>query len=508
MSKKPIRTRFAPSPTGPLHIGGLRTALFNYLFAKKNEGTFILRIEDTDQSRYVQSAEKYIIDSLKWCGIQPDEGVGAEEIYGPYRQSERKGFYTRFAKELIDSGNAYFAFDTPGELGKLRSESETKKQTFTYDAKIRRKLNNSLKLSSSEVKYRMSKGQPYVVRFMFPEDEIIIMPDLVRGEVRVNSSTLDDKVLFKSDGMPTYHLANVVDDHYMKISHVIRGEEWLPSLPLHVSLYKALGWKDEMPEFAHLPLILKPDGKGKLSKRDGDKGGFPVFPLQWEDPKTGETSSGYRESGYFPESCLNILAFLGWNPGTEQEIFSLDELIQSFDIHKVGKAGAKFDPDKAKWYNHHYMQLKDIESIAKEFEIILNERGINYDPQFVLKVIEKVRERVNFVSDIWEHADFFFEAPQSYDEKVAKKRWKETTPDIMNSLIQILEDELEFNSANLEVKVKVAIEQNEWGMGAVMNAWRLALVGTSKGPHLFDIAEILGKEECVKRMKKAVEVLS
>ena len=308
--------------------------------------------------------------------------------------------------------------------------------------------------------------------------------------------------------MPTYHLANVVDDHYMKISHVIRGEEWLPSLPLHVSLYKALGWKDEMPEFAHLPLILKPDGKGKLSKRDGDKGGFPVFPLQWEDPKTGETSSGYRESGYFPESCLNILAFLGWNPGTEQEIFSLDELIQSFDIHKVGKAGAKFDPDKAKWYNHHYMQLKDIESIAKEFEIILNERGINYDPQFVLKVIEKVRERVNFVSDIWEHADFFFEAPQSYDEKVAKKRWKETTPDIMNSLIQILEDELEFNSANLEVKVKVAIEQNEWGMGAVMNAWRLALVGTSKGPHLFDIAEILGKEECVKRMKKAVEVLS
>lgn len=508
MSLRPIRVRFAPSPTGPLHIGGLRTALFNYLFAKKNGGIFILRIEDTDQSRYVPSAEQYIIDSLKWCGIQPEEGVGATGDYGPYRQSERKELYGEFVDKLVASGNAYYAFDTPEELDKLRSELESQKLTFTYDSAMRGKLRNSLTLSPEEVDKMIKEGQSYVVRFKFPEDETIIMHDLVRGEVKVNSSTLDDKVLFKSDGMPTYHLANVVDDYLMKISHVIRGEEWLPSLPLHVSLYKAFGWTNEMPEFAHLPLILKPDGKGKLSKRDGDKGGFPVFPLQWTDPKTGEMSSGYRESGYLPEACLNILAFLGWNPGTEQEIFSLEELSQSFDIEKVGKSGAKFDPDKAKWYNHQYIQSIDNEIIAKEFQLILKEKSIESDFSRILKVVEKVKERVNFVSEIWDHADFFFIPPSAYDEKVVKKSWKETTADILKSLINILEAETEFETSKLELVVKAAIEKNEWNMGAVMSPWRLALVGTSKGPHLFDIAEILGKEECINRMRKAIEVLS
>ncbi|MCF8381324.1 MAG: glutamate--tRNA ligase [Bacteroidales bacterium] len=508
MSVRPIRVRFAPSPTGPLHIGGLRTALFNYLFAKKNGGTFILRIEDTDQSRYVESAEQYISDSLKWCGIQPDEGVGATGNFGPYRQSERKEIYGEFVDRLIATGDAYYAFDTPQELDELRADFEAQKRTFTYDSNMRGKLKNSLTLSKEEVDRMIKEGRNYVIRFKFPEDDVIIMQDLVRGEVRVNSSTLDDKVLFKSDGMPTYHLANVVDDYLMKITHVIRGEEWLPSLPLHVSLYKAFGWTSEMPEFAHLPLILKPDGKGKLSKRDGDKGGFPVFPLQWKDPVSQEISSGYREAGYFPESCLNILAFLGWNPGTEQEFFSLEELVQSFEIEKVGKSGAKFDPDKAKWYNHHYMQVKDNESIANEFQLILKEKGIEADLKLVIKVVAKVKERVNFVSEIWDHADFFFQSPVEFDEKVVKKSWKESSSAILNSLIKLLESETVFESSELETSVKAAIEKNEWGMGAVMNAWRLALVGTSKGPHLFDIAEILGKEETINRMRKAIEVLS
>lgn len=508
MSLKPIRVRFAPSPTGPLHIGGLRTALFNYLFAKKNNGSFILRIEDTDQTRFVPGAEEYILESLKWCGINPDEGVGSNGEYGPYRQSERKEIYRDYAMQLIASGNAYYAFDTPEELNSLRSEYESRKQNFTYDSKIRADLRNSISLSEDEVKKLLSEGKPYVIRFKFPEDEVIPMLDIVRGDVEVNSSSVDDKVLYKSDGMPTYHLANVVDDYLMKISHVIRGEEWLPSLPLHVSLYKAFGWEAYMPEFAHLPLILKPDGKGKLSKRDGDKGGFPVFPIEWKDPKSGEISSGYRESGYFPESCLNILAFLGWNPGTEQEIFSLDEFVQNFDLKKVGKSGAKFDPDKAKWYNHHYMQERSNEIIAEEFQTILKNKGVNADDQLVLKIVEKVKERANFVSELWEHSDFFFVAPEEYDSKVSKKRWKENTPSIIEALIRILEAEPDFTSSNLETVVKAAIEENEWGMGAVMNAWRLALVGTSKGPHLFDIVEILGKEESIKRMNKAIEVLS
>ncbi len=491
-----------------MHIGGLRTALFNYLFAKKNKGSFILRIEDTDQTRFVPGAEEYILESLKWCGIIPDEGVGADGEYGPYRQSERKEIYRDYAMQLIASGYAYYAFDTPEELNSLRTEYESRKQNFTYDSRIRTELRNSISLSEDEVKKLLSEGKPYVIRFKFPEDEVISMLDIVRGDVEVNSSSVDDKVLYKSDGMPTYHLANVVDDYLMKISHVIRGEEWLPSLPLHVSLYKAFGWEAEMPEFAHLPLILKPDGKGKLSKRDGDKGGFPVFPIEWKDPKSGETSSGYRESGYFPESCLNILAFLGWNPGTEQEIFSLDEFVQNFDLKKVGKSGAKFDPDKAKWYNHHYMQERSNEIIAEEFQAILKNKGVNADDQLVIKIVEKVKERANFVSELWEHADFFFIAPEEYDPKVSKKRWKENTPSIIEALIKILEAESDFTSSKLETVVKAAIEENEWGMGAVMNAWRLALVGTSKGPHLFDIVEILGKEESIKRMNKAIEVLS
>jgi glutamyl-tRNA synthetase len=508
MSKKPIRVRFAPSPTGPLHIGGLRTALFNYLFAKNKGGKFILRIEDTDQTRFIEGAENYILESLEWCGILPDEGVGVNGEYGPYRQSERKDIYKEFALQLVASGKAYYAFDTPEELDDLRKEYELKKETFTYNARVRESLKNSLAIPEDNLCDLIESGKPYVIRFKFDENEIISMDDIIRGSVEVNSSSLDDKILFKSDGMPTYHLANVVDDYKMNISHVIRGEEWLPSLPLHVSLYKALGWEKEMPEFAHLPLILKPTGKGKLSKRDGDKGGFPVFPLNWTDPDSGEISPGYKEAGYFPEACLNILAFLGWNPGTEQELFNLEELIQNFDLEKVSKAGAKFDPDKAKWYNHQYLQKQSTESLISEFREILSGKGISTDDDYIGKVVDLVKERATFVSDFWEHSDFFFRAPMEYDQAIVKKRWKENTADIMNELIGVLDSIDNFQSSILEEKVKSAIEKNDWGMGAVMNAWRLSLVGTSKGPHLFDIAELIGKKETIDRMKKAIEVLS
>ncbi|MGC9344267.1 MAG: glutamate--tRNA ligase, partial [Bacteroidales bacterium] len=397
MSNELVRVRFAPSPTGPLHIGGLRTALFNYLFAKKYKGAFILRIEDTDQTRYVKGAEEYIIESLKWCGIEPDEGVNKGGKYAPYRQSERKDLYFKHAESLVLSGYAYYAFDTPEELEKLRTEHESRKETFTYDASVRNHLNNSLNLADSEVEKKLKNGDPYVIRFKFNDEQEIVMHDEIRGKVKVLTSTLDDKVLYKSDGMPTYHLANVVDDYLMKITHVIRGEEWLPSLPLHFSLYRALGWEDDMPRFAHLPLILKPNGKGKLSKRDGDKGGFPVFPLEWKDPASGEISAGYRESGYFPEACLNILALLGWNSGSDKEIFSLDELIQAFDIDRVGKAGAKFDPEKARWFNHQYMQMKDLNEISKEFGKLLEEKNIRADEEKINKVVELVRERADFI---------------------------------------------------------------------------------------------------------------
>jgi len=500
-----VRVRFAPSPTGPLHIGGLRTALFNYLFAKKHGGTFILRIEDTDQKRYIESAENYIIESLKWCGIEPDEGVNYGGDMGPYRQSERKADYAHYAEKLINSGKAYYAFDTTEKLNEMRSAAEQNKAVFTYDAKTRGDLENSLTLTADETKKRIERGDPYVIRFKFENDRELVMNDQVRGEVIVNTNTLDDKILFKSDGMPTYHLANVVDDYLMKISHVIRGEEWLPSLPLHVALYEAFDWESEMPEFAHLPLILKPNGKGKLSKRDGDKGGFPVFPINWNDPKSGELSPGFRESGYYPEACINILAFLGWNPGTEQEIYSLEELVNSFDISRVGRAGAKFDPEKATWFNHQYLQQQPVKSLSEAYMEILQDNGVEADKKMVEKVVDLVRERVSFISELWDQSWFFFKAPDAYDPKVVKKRWKEQTPELMRALADIISEIDPFTAENIELSVKHEIEVNEWGMGAVMNAWRLVLVGTSMGPSLFQLAEILGKEEVINRIMKGVE---
>ncbi|MDA3822077.1 MAG: glutamate--tRNA ligase [Bacteroidales bacterium] len=499
-----IRVRFAPSPTGPLHLGGLRTALFNYLFARRHGGKFLVRIEDTDQTRYVPGAEEYILEALRWCGIEPDEGVGAGGDLGPYRQSERKEMYAGFAQQLIESGDAYYAFDSAEELSAKRKELEEKKETFTYDLSTRMSMKNSLTLSKEETDGLISKGEPFVIRFMFKENETIHMKDIIRGDVKVESAMLDDKVLFKSDGMPTYHLANVVDDYLMKISHVIRGEEWLPSLPLHVSLYRAFGWINEMPEFAHLPLILKPDGKGKLSKRDGDKGGFPVFPLEWKDPASGSISRGYREAGYFPEACVNILAFLGWNPGTDKEIYSLDELSKHFDLNKVGKAGAKFDPDKARWYNHQYLQERPVDELVKLFIPVLTDNEIDASIEFVTQVVALVKERANFVSDLLDQSSFFFSPPNSYDEKVIKKRWKEDTPELMKSLAEILASIEPFEAEIIETKVKADIEEREWGMGAVMNALRLVLVGTSKGPSLFDLAEVLGKKETISRIEKGL----
>jgi len=504
MSPKPVRVRFAPSPTGPLHIGGLRTAIFNYLIAKQNNGVFILRIEDTDQTRFVPGAEEYIINSLKWAGIVPDEGVSFGGEYGPYRQSDRKSIYKAYADQLISSGNAYYSFDSSEELDKLRKEHEARKETFIYNAAVRDGLNNSLKMSDEEIQSHLSSGQPYVIRFKFDPREEIVMQDLIRGEVRVQAATLDDKVLFKSDGMPTYHLANVTDDYLMKISHVIRGEEWLPSLPLHVALYKAFGWESSMPEFAHLPLILKPDGKGKLSKRDGDKGGFPVFPLEWKDPESGETAAGYREAGYFPEACVNILAFLGWNPGTEQEIFTLPELAAIFSLEKVGKSGSKFDPDKAKWYNHQYLQQKSDAELSKSFAELLQTKGVELPDSVKLqKITGLVKERANFVRELWDHADFFFVRPTAYDPEVVKKRWNPQVAEQMKQILELLERSDDFNAQSLEPKVKAFIEEKLFGMGQIMNALRLCLVGTSKGPGIFDISEILGKEEVILRIRNA-----
>ncbi len=504
-----FRVRFAPSPTGPLHIGGLRTALFNYLFAKKHGGKFILRIEDTDRTRFVPGAEEYIVESLSWCGIDADEGIGAgkQGPYGPYRQSERKDLYGAFAEKLLDLGSAYYAFDTPEELEKWRKEFEEWGETFSYDSSTRMRMRNSLTYSEAETSRLIEKGVPYVLRFRFAGDEVITMRDLVRGELEVGAGTLDDKVLFKSDGIPTYHLANVVDDHEMKITHVIRGEEWLPSLPLHVMLYKALGWEEEMPEFAHLPLLLKPDGKGKLSKRDGDKGGFPVFPLDWRDSSTGEVSPGYREAGYFPEACINILAFLGWNPGTEKELYSLDELISDFDLEKVGRSGAKFDPDKAKWFNHQYLQQRPVEELARDFRKILQEKGVQAENDKLKAIIELTRERAGFVADLWEHAAFFFKAPEEYDKKAVQKRWNKESSAIMNTLSELLSAIEPFDAATIEERVKAEIAERGWSMGAVMNSWRLLLVGELKGPSLFATAEILGRKEVTDRIKRGIIAL-
>ncbi len=495
MPAKKIRVRFAPSPTGPLHMGGVRTALFNYLFAKKHGGDFLLRIEDTDQTRYVPEAEDYIVESLKWCGLIPDEGPGFGGAHAPYRQSERKGIYATYAQQLIDAGWAYYSFDTPEDLDRLRADAESSGTLFSYDQHTRMGLCNSLSLSPEEVKQRIGAGSTYAVRFKMPENTDVTNTDLIRGSVTFNTRELDDKVLFKSDGMPTYHLANVVDDHLMEITHVIRGEEWLPSLPLHVLLYRAFGWEDTMPQFSHLPLILKPHGKGKLSKRDGDQMGFPVFPLAWKDPQSGEISRGYREDGYFPEAFINLLAMLGWNPGTEQEILSLPELVELFSLERVVKAGSRFDPEKARWFNRQYLQKKSAQELARLFVPLLYARNIDATLARVVAVCEEIRDRCDFVSDFWEQGHYFFEAPKAYDEKAVAKRWKAETPSQIKAIIDLLEPAEIWEAAPLKEQFSAFMNDRGWNFGNVMNALRIALVGGNLGPDLFRICEILGKEE-------------
>ena len=504
MSNSRIRVRFAPSPTGPLHIGGVRTALYNFLFAKKHGGDYILRIEDTDSQRFVSGAEEYIIESLNWMGISFDEGPHAGGKYGPYRQSERKMIYKQYIDQLLANGLAYFAFDTPEELEAKRAEIPN----FQYDASTRLSMCNSLTLRQEETHILLDSGTQYVVRIRIEPDQIIHIQDLIRGEVIVNSSVIDDKVLYKSsDGLPTYHLANIVDDHLMEISHVIRGEEWLPSAPLHVVLYKYLGWEDTRPEFAHLPLLLKPEGNGKLSKRDGDRLGFPVFPAQWSDPKTGEISSGFREAGYLPDALLNFLALLGWNPGDDREIFSVEELADLFSLDKCSKNGAKFDIKKGEWFNHQYIQNKSDDEIAKLILPVLDEKGIVTSWDKIVKVAGLIKERIHFTTEFWNQSYFFFKAPDSYDEKTVSKRWKEDSPEKMKELISVLETIEDFSASTTETAVMSWIEKNGYHTGEIMNAFRLALVGESKGPHIFAITEIIGKDETIERLEKAIEEL-
>jgi glutamyl-tRNA synthetase len=503
MTKK-VRVRFAPSPTGPLHIGGVRTALFNYLFAKKHGGDFILRIEDTDQNRFVEGAEEYITEALEWCGIPFDEGVGKDGGFGPYKQSERKHLYKQYADELIAKGHAYYAFDTAEALDTHRKDHEANGKTFIYNWHNRLKLSNSLSLTQDEVNAKIEAGEPYVIRFKSPQDEILHLKDVVRGDVKVDTNILDDKVLYKSDGMPTYHLANIVDDHLMEITHVIRGEEWLPSLALHYLLYRSFEW--EAPVFAHLPLILRPTGKGKLSKRDGAKFGFPVFPLEWDDTKEGELYKGFREEGYFNDALVNFLAFLGWNPGTEQEIFSLDELIQAFDLERINKAGARFDIDKMKWFNQQYMQLQSDESLAEAFQKSHPELS-SIDVNYIAIVVGMIKERATFVSDFWSLSHFFFTAPQEYDAKASKKAFKEGTSELMQQLIQVIEPIEDVSVENLQTEIKGWITSNEIGFGKVMQPLRLALVGALQGPDLFEIMFMIGKQETIKRIQKVVETI-
>ena len=504
MAERKVGVRFAPSPTGALHIGGVRTALYNYLFARQHGGDLVFRIEDTDSTRFVPGAEEYIIESFKWLGIKFDEGVSFGGNYGPYRQSERRDIYKKYVEQLLDAGKAYIAFDTPEELEAKRAEI----QNFQYDASTRMQMRNSLTMSKEEVDRLIAEGNQYVVRFKIEPGEAVHVDDLIRGDVRIMSDILDDKVLYKSaDQLPTYHLANIVDDHLMEITHVIRGEEWLPSAPLHVLLYKAFGWEDTMPRFAHLPLLLKPEGKGKLSKRDGDRLGFPVFPLEWHDPKTGEVSSGYRESGYFPEAVINFLAFLGWNPGTEREMYSIDELAELFDITKCSKAGARFDYQKGIWFNHEYILAKSAAEIAEIFAPIVAENGVNETMDRITKVVEMMKDRVNFVSELWPLCKFFFVAPTEYDEKTRKKRWKEDSAQQLGELMQVLEGIDDFSVEGQEAIVHQWIEQKEYKLGNIMNAWRLTLVGEGKGPGMFDISAFLGKQETLDRMKRAIEIL-
>ena len=504
MSERKVRVRFAPSPTGPLHIGGVRTALYNYLFARQHGGDMVFRIEDTDSNRFVPGAEDYIIESFKWLGIKFDEGVSFGGDHGPYRQSERRDIYRKYVKQLLDAGKAYIAFDTPEELTAKREAV----QNFQYDAHTRMQMRNSLVLGAEETQRLIDAGEQYVVRFKVEPGEEVHVKDIIRGDVRIMSDILDDKVLYKSaDDLPTYHLANIVDDHLMEISHVIRGEEWLPSAPLHVLLYQAFGWEDTMPRFAHLPLLLKPEGKGKLSKRDGDRLGFPVFPLEWHDPKTGEVSSGYRESGYFPEAVVNFLALLGWNPGTEQEIFSLDELVKAFDISRCSKAGAKFDFKKGIWFNHEYILMKSDDEIANLFAPIVANNGVEETLDRVKQVVHMMKDRVNFVYELWPLCSFFFIPPTEYDAKTAKKRWKEYSAQQMTELAEVLEGIEDFSIEGQEPVVLKWVEDKGYKLGDVMNAFRLTLVGEGKGPGMFDISAFLGKEETLRRLRKAIEVL-
>ncbi len=504
MDERKVRVRFAPSPTGPLHIGGVRTALYNYLFAKQHQGDLIFRIEDTDSNRFVLGAEEYILESFEWLGIRFDEGVGFGGNYGPYRQSERREIYRKYVEALLDNGTAYVAFHTPEELTAKRKEMKN----FQYDATTRMQMCNALTLSKEEVDAWLAEGKQYVVRFKVEPNIDVHVEDLIRGDVVVRSSVLDDKVLYKSaDDLPTYHLANIVDDHLMGVTHVIRGEEWLPSAPLHVLLYRAFGWEDTMPCFAHLPLLLKPEGNGKLSKRDGDRLGFPVFPLEWRDPATGESSSGYRESGYLPEALINFLALLGWNPGNDREIFSMDELIEWFDLAHCSKSGARFDYEKAKWFNHEHILRKDDEEIADMFIPILQEHGVEAPREKVVAVVGMMKDRVSFVKDLWDTCKFFFVAPTEYDEKTRTKHWKEDSPRYMIELADLLEGLHDFSLQNQETTVMQWIADKRYNTGAIMNAFRLTLVGEGKGPHMFDISALLGKEETLRRMRRAIAVL-
>ena len=499
--EREVRVRFAPSPTGPLHIGGVRTALYNYLFARRHGGTMILRIEDTDSQRFVPGAETYILESLRWCGIRIDEGVGVGGPHAPYRQSERREIYLKYALQLVEAGWAYYAFDTADELDALRKEYESRGETFAYNYVVRERLATSLALSPEEVQTRIARGDQWVIRFKMPVDEQVLMHDLIRGEVTVNTSTLDDKVLYKSaDALPTYHLANIVDDHLMEVSHVIRGEEWLPSLPLHYLLYRAFGWEDSQPRFAHLPLLLKPTGGGKLSKRDGDKMGFPVFPLFWKSPSTGETARGYREDGYFPEAFINMLALLGWNPGTEQELFSMQELIDLFSLDRVSKSGARFQPEKAKWFNAQYMHRKTDAELAALFQPILREHGIRTSDERAGRAAGIMKERATFINDLWELTSFFFEAPAIYDEKQVKKYWTAQNALILGELREVLASIDDFSLENTERIVHGWIEEKGYAMGQVMNTLRLALVGAGKGPGMYDVTSFIGKQECLDRI--------
>lgn len=504
MSDRKVRVRFAPSPTGALHIGGVRTALYNYLFARQHGGDLVFRIEDTDSNRFVPGAEEYIIESFRWLGIKFDEGVSFGGEHGPYRQSERRNIYKKYVEQLLAADKAYIAFDTPEQLEAKRAEI----QNFQYDARTRGEMNNSLTLPKEEVERRIADGEQYVVRFKVEPGIEVHIDDMIRGHVVIKSDILDDKVLYKSaDELPTYHLANIVDDHLMEITHVIRGEEWLPSAPLHVLLYRAFGWEDTMPTFAHLPLLLKPEGKGKLSKRDGDRLGFPVFPLEWHDPKTGDVSSGYRESGYFPEAVVNFLALLGWNPGTEQELFTLDELVEAFDIHKCSKAGARFDYQKGIWFNHEYMLKKSNEEVANLFAPIVANNGVDETMERITQVVAMMKDRVNFVKELWPLCSFFFIAPTEYDEKTVKKRWKADSAKVMGELADVLEEIDDFSVEGQEPVVMKWVEEKGYKLGDVMNAFRLTLVGIGKGPGMFDISAFLGKEETLKRLRKAIEVL-